>query len=91
MRLKRGKSSYTLPNGISPSFLILHVKGIRYQMQQISNKCDFPIAVKGKPEPWPTVWNYENPWDNAPAIITIYPPPQKAWKLDVVATQEVVL
>ncbi len=91
MRLMRGVSRYKIPNGISVNGVILKVGKIGYRLQQVSRIDDLP-KVK-KPEPYPAAYCIENAWqrDGMPQVLHIYPAPMKAWKMELLATQDVML
>lgn len=89
MRLKAGKTTYTLPKGITPNLVYLEVGKNWFHLQQVSNPRDLP-RVKII-EPYPAAWCYLNPHDDEPAQIEIAPKPAKAWRLRIQAFREVIV
>ncbi len=91
MRLKAGQTAYTLPAGVVPHGILIHIRKNTFRLQQFARTADFHQASYYKPQEFPRFWCLKNPWDTRPAQIEIYPAPKKAWKVEIIGTQDVIL
>lgn len=89
MRLKKNKAVYALPRGVTPSSVVLKVGKVDYPLMAVDSRMGFEALAKArklKYNSYPYAWCWE--YDRG---LAIFPPPARAWKIEVRAMKEVVL